>query len=85
MTRRATGDAEQGDAHGYAGEEHGPADGAGSSGDRLFHAETASQPGARPGEDEQRVVDPDAEADEDGSANVASVVHSGDQPGACAV
>ena len=78
-------DAEQGDAYGYAGEEHVPAGGAGSSGDRLFHAETASQPGARPGEDEQRVVDPDAEAGEDGSAHVATVVHSGDQPGACAV
>jgi hypothetical protein len=33
------------------------------------------------------VVDSDAEAeaDEDGCANVASVVHSGDRPGACAV
>jgi hypothetical protein len=65
-----------------AGQEHGRS--GGSSGDRLFHTETASHPGARPG-DEERVVDPDAEADEDGSGNVATVVQSGDQPRACPV
>jgi hypothetical protein len=77
-------DAEQGDARGSRPRAR-PGRSAGSSGDRLFHAETASHPGARLGDDEQRVVDHDDEAGEDGSANVATVVHSGGQQGACAV
>ena len=58
-------DAEQRDAHGDAGEQHRPAGGAARGDDRLLHAEPAAQAVARPGEDEQRVVDADPEADED--------------------
>ena len=56
-------EAEQRDDHGDAGEEHGPAAGVDRLGDRVLDVEAELEPVPVAGDDEQGVVDADAEAD----------------------